>query len=335
MDTSTHFVMGVGLFGLAHIDPIVATHPATATAVLAATVIGSQLPDTDGLYRFKGPAAYVRNHRGWTHSLPMILIWPILLTCVLILFFPESYSTHVFFWAFSAVFIHVFIDLLNTYGTQAFRPFTSKWISWNILSIFDPFLFSIHLLGFLLWAITSYTPTVIFGSIYLILIAYVLWRTWVHHKMKRWIKNQTVPATHRITLTPTVRWHVWNVIMEEEKGVKIGEIRNKQLIWTGYISKGALSHPVVQKTKEAEAVDAFLSFTSYGYPVIYERSFGYEVRWLDVRYHYKKHFPFVAVAFLDKEHHIHDAFVGFMGEQLLKKRARDFEKTFQQEVENQ
>lgn len=330
MDTITHCIMGVGLFGLSHIDPIVSTHPATATAVLAATIIGSQLPDTDGVYRFIGPAAYVRNHRGWTHSLPMIVIWPLFLTCILNLFLPESHAMHVFFWSFIAVFIHIFIDLFNTYGTQALRPFTSKWISWNILNIFDPFLFGIHIIGFILWAATPYSPTSIFVTIYLILVIYIFWRTWMHHKLKNWVKHQT--KVDRITLTPTIRWQVWNVIMEDEKGVQVGKICNKQLIWTGYISKGALSDPIVKRSKKADAVDAFLSFTSYGYPIVYKRSFGYEVRWLDVRYHYKKHFPFVAVAFLNKEHHIQASFVGFMGEKLLAKRVQDFEEKFSQEV---
>jgi len=45
MDTGTHFAMGIGLFGLAHLDPAVASHPVTAQAVLLGTVLGSQAPD--------------------------------------------------------------------------------------------------------------------------------------------------------------------------------------------------------------------------------------------------------------------------------------------------
>lgn len=69
MDTGTHLIMGIGLGGLAAIDPVVAANPAIHTAVLLGTVIGSQAPDLDGLLRLKGNAIYIRNHRGISHSL--------------------------------------------------------------------------------------------------------------------------------------------------------------------------------------------------------------------------------------------------------------------------
>src|SRR5690606_13085996 len=83
MDTGTHFAMGIGLFGLAHLDPAVTAHPVTAQAVLLGTVLGSQAPDFDGLFRFKGGAAYIRNHRGFSHSIPMIFVWTAFIVIIL------------------------------------------------------------------------------------------------------------------------------------------------------------------------------------------------------------------------------------------------------------
>lgn len=70
MDTGTHLVIGLGLAGLSQIDPSVSADSAATTAVFIGTVIGSQIPDVDGLLRFKGNATYIRNHRGRSHSLP-------------------------------------------------------------------------------------------------------------------------------------------------------------------------------------------------------------------------------------------------------------------------
>ena len=53
MDTATHFAMGIGLFGLAHLDPTLSSQPETAQAILVGTVIGSQAPDFDGLSRLR------------------------------------------------------------------------------------------------------------------------------------------------------------------------------------------------------------------------------------------------------------------------------------------
>ena len=75
MDSGTHLVMGLGLAGLASIDPVVASDQTLYAAVLIGTVVGSQAPDLDGLLRLKSNAAYIRNHRGVSHSIPAVAIW--------------------------------------------------------------------------------------------------------------------------------------------------------------------------------------------------------------------------------------------------------------------
>lgn len=64
MDTATHFVMGLGLAGLSFVDPVVASQPSLAGAVMIATVLASQAPDADTALRLKNNAVYIRNHRG-------------------------------------------------------------------------------------------------------------------------------------------------------------------------------------------------------------------------------------------------------------------------------
>lgn len=319
MDTGTHFVMGLGLFGLAQLDPAVAGNLATKHAVLLGTVIGSQTPDIDTLYRLKGNPAYIRNHRGWTHSLPMWLVWPILLAIVLHFAFPGSNLLHLWLWCFIAVFIHVFIDLFNSYGTQALRPFTKKWIAWDVINIFDPFLFVVHMIGFVIWWISPSYAGQTFAAIYLLICIYLGWRTRVHHRWLSWLKKQVnAPGTY--TVIPTARWGQWNCVYENVAEVRMGEIRSGKLLWTGQFTTRDLNHPATLHSKKAEAIDAFLSFTRHGYPQVIEHSFGYEVRWLDVRYHHKKHFPFIAVAILDTNYEVLHSFVGWMSEGQLEKK---------------
>ena len=323
MDTGTHFVMGVGLFGLAHLDPAVTSDPETTKSVLLATVIGSEIPDTDTLYRLKGNAKYIRNHRGFSHSLPMLLIWPGLITCGLYFLLPEMNLFHTFLWSFLAVFIHIFIDLFNTYGTQALRPFSKQWVAFNVLNIFDPFIFSIHLAGFVFWWLWPDQAGKICLLIYLIIAGYIALRFWQQRYLLN-IAQKHVNLIGRYTVTPTIRWNVWNLIIETCDEVKVGEVRNKQIHWTGNFSTQDLLHPAAKQSKKAEPIRAFLSFTSYGYPKVFKRPYGYEVRWLDVRYHYKRHFPFFAIALLDHQHHIFYAYVGWMSREQLEKKINQF-----------
>ncbi|NWN98904.1 MAG: metal-dependent hydrolase, partial [Bacillus sp. (in: Bacteria)] len=116
MDTGTHFVMGIALGGLATIDPVVFNHPETYQSVLIATIVGSQIPDIDTVLKLRNNAIYIRNHRGITHSIPAVVLWPIIIALLLYLFYPEVNLLHVWLWTFLAVFLHVFVDIFNAYG---------------------------------------------------------------------------------------------------------------------------------------------------------------------------------------------------------------------------
>lgn len=322
MDTGTHFVMGIGLYGLAHLDPSVTQNTDMLYAVLLGTVIGSQAPDLDTLYRLKGNAVYVRNHRGWTHSLPMILVWPTVISFIISCFIPVSSLLLLWLWTCLAVFIHIFIDCFNTYGTQALRPFSNSWISLNIINIFDPIIFGLHLIGFLIWYIFPEKSGVIFASLYALLILYVTWRSIVHHWVTKWVMSQIADA-ERYTVIPSYRLHFWNLIVEKENEVKMGEIHKKKIEWTGCITRADHNHPAIIKSKDSSAIASFLSFTSYGYPQVIERDEGYEVKWLDVRYYHKKQFPFVAVAYMDRNYHITCSFVGWFSDKHAKRKAEN------------
>lgn len=126
MDSGTHLVMGIALGGLALADPVVADSSMTTAAVITATIIGSQAPDIDTVLKLRNNAVYIRNHRGITHSIPAVILWPILITGVLSLLFQGANILHLWLWTFLAVFLHVFVDIFNAYGTQAFRPISKN-----------------------------------------------------------------------------------------------------------------------------------------------------------------------------------------------------------------
>ncbi len=97
MDTSTHIVMGVGLAGLATLDPNVSASPYMATAVLATTLVASNAPDFDTILKLRNNAVYIRHHRGITHSLPALFLWPFIVSGGLMLFFSRRLLANITF----------------------------------------------------------------------------------------------------------------------------------------------------------------------------------------------------------------------------------------------
>ncbi|UJF32312.1 metal-dependent hydrolase [Paenibacillus hexagrammi] len=323
MDTGTHLVIGLGLAGLAHIDPVVAADPTVATAVFIGTVVGSQIPDADGLLRFKGNAVYIRNHRGRSHSLPALAIWTLLITGVLALCFHGLPLRHVLMWVGIAVCFHVFTDLFNTYGTQALRPISEKWVSWNIIHIFDPFIFLSHIIAIVMWAFHIASPTLIFPILYGLIAVYYMWRSLDHYILEKGLfrKDPTYKPGDSYTLIATFHLYVWNVVKRRGDGTyQLGELRNLKLKWIDTVKCD--SHPAIEVSKNHENIQALLYFSSFTCAEVKEHRWGYEVRWADVRYRHRKQYPFVAVLLMDHEYNTLDSYVGWVNDTRLEKKLR-------------
>lgn len=323
MDTGTHFVVGLGLAGLAQIDPAVTGEAALGAAVLFGTVLGSQAPDADTLTRLKSNALYVRQHRGWSHSLPALLLWTAGISGGLYAIFQPATFWPLLYWVFFSVVLHIFMDLFNTYGTQALRPFSKKWISWNIIPIFDPIIFLCHTVAILLWALGLVAPVILFPLLYALLILYYGWRTLTHWAVQRKIQEMDTEQAKkdRYLVIPTFHLHHWNVVKIQQDGnYRIGDWRSGKLQWMDRVN--CSTHPAVEWSKQHSDVAALLAFSSYACPEVRAHRWGHEVRWIDVRYRHRKQYPFVAVVLFDHNGNALDSYVGWMNEAKVGKKLR-------------
>lgn len=320
MDTGTHLIIGLGLAGLAYIDPVVAADTKVATAVLIGTVIGQQAPDFDTITKLKGNAAYIRNHRGKSHSIPAVLLWTLGITLGLHFLFDGLPLLHVGGWVFSAVALHVLSDMFNAYGTQALRPFSKKWVSWSIIPIFDPFIFVTHAAAICLWAFGLADPAVIFPVLYAMLLVYYIARTVQRAVlMKRLRRVDRDAGEGQFTLIPTVSPLKYHAIKKlGDGGFLLGEVKGGRLAWTDKIRCD--DHPAAERSKAHADIRTFLGFSSYACAEVRRHSWGYEVRWMDVRYRHRKNYPFVAVLLMDRDFEPLGSFIGWSSESRMTKR---------------
>lgn len=314
MDTGTHFIMGIGLAGLAHLDPLVGAVDGSLMTVALATVIGSQLPDIDTILRLKGNATFIRHHRGISHSIPALLIYTFLLPFTLS-FMGTLPFTHLLFWSAIAIFLHVFTDLLNSYGVQAFRPLTKRWASYNILPIFDPVIFSMHAAGILLWLVGAH-PGITFLTVELLLIPYIGWRILLKRNILSQLRDR-FGMEGKTTLLPTSSPFRWEFLSYGKERIHFGEWRGNEATISHSIPYPKEELPAIQASHGYKEIRNFLYFSRYPYPVCREREFGYEVRWIDLRYLSKKNYPLLAAIYLDKEMSKIEAFVGWKQEEKV------------------
>jgi len=300
LDTGTHVVMGIAIGGLATLDPVVAGSHATAVSVLIGTIAGSQIPDIDTVLKLRNNAIYIRNHRGVTHSIPAVILWPLLIIAVVYPFFSGANLLHLWAWTFAAVFIHVFVDIFNAYGTQALRPFSSKWVALGVINTFDPIIFAIHIIGIFIWILGA-NPGVTFLVMYAVIIAYYVRRYLAKLKVLHGVK-ELIPDATEVIIAPTMRFHQWRIAAMNKKEFFVGRSENNQVeILDRFIRVPVPNTPVIEAAKKDKNLSAFLSFSPVYRWEVDEYNDFYEVRFIDLRYRSNGHYPFVAVVQLDRD----------------------------------
>lgn len=312
MDTGTHIVMGVALGGLATIDPVVQSNPTLFHAVLVGTVVGSHAPDFDTVFKLKNNATYIRHHRGASHSLPAIIIWSFLVSGLIYLFVPEVSYLHLWLWTLLAVVIHVFVDLFNAYGTQAFRPFSKKWIAKGFINTFDPYIFFLNVAGIAAWALGA-NPGITWVIIYSVIVLYYIKRYMDKREIVKKI-HEYYPETESVVTSPTIKQNYWRVAITTPDRFYVGRVENRHIeIIDEFLRVPLPESDIMDIAKQDKNIQSFLNFSPIYRWEIYEQEDGStEVRFIDLRYRSKDYYPFVAVVQINANLEIVTSYTGWI-----------------------
>jgi inner membrane protein len=132
MDPLTHVATGIALSQFV-------PSPSRGGAALAG-VLFALLPDLDYVLRFYNPLAYLKHHRGFTHSLLALLLFVILGALLGRLVGGPRWFRPLIIIGFLVLASHLFLDWLTSYGTQLLNPFTRAKYSLDWVFIIDPYL---------------------------------------------------------------------------------------------------------------------------------------------------------------------------------------------------
>lgn len=318
MDSATHLVMGIALGGLAQLHPAIAQDPTVATAVLVGTVVGSQAPDFDALSRLRGNRSYMRHHRGISHALPLGFLWTVLITLFLRFSFPSVPLAPLLFWVGVAVYVHIFIDLFNSYGTQALRPWNKRWVAWDVLHIFDPFLFGMHVIAIGLWATGTLHGSSVFPALYTALPIYLIAKVWQHHRHCHRART-TISLHDRCVVLPTMHPFRWTLLVQHHDQTYTLSDWPRQKGFSSVVTYRSATTPLVMQSKTHPDVNAFLSFSRF--PCASVEHFGEDtvIWWRDLRYVHRQQYPLVAVLRYNKHGEVLWSDVGWISRKRFEK----------------
>ncbi|MGV3244326.1 metal-dependent hydrolase [Staphylococcus sp. 11261D007BR] len=321
MDTATHIAMGVGLTALATTDPTLSQNIAAGATVIIA---GSLIPDIDTVLKLKNNATYISNHRGITHSIPFTIFWPILLTLLAYLIFPSVDPLHIWLWSQLAVFLHVFVDIFNSYGTQALRPISNKWIQLSVINTFDPILFALLVIGIVIWALGVHPYIIFFPLLGLFVIYYI-----IRFQMRNWLKKQALNQVKhigdpiKVFIAPTIRFMQWRIAIQTEDYDYVGRSHGRNIVFSDKVKRQSFpSEEIMTHAQNDPNIRAFLNFSSiYRWHIKHINNEVIELRFIDLRYLKNGHYQFVAIVHLDQNMEVLHSYTGwvFSEAKLMKK----------------
>jgi len=311
IDTGTHIAMGIAIGGIATLDPTIQQDPTLLTAVVAGTIIGSHAPDFDTILKLKNNAVYLRHHRGITHSIPLMIFWGLLISSIIYFLVPDLPFFNIWLWTSLAVFMHVFVDIFNAYGTQAFRPFSKKWIGLGVINTFDPIILGAHLIGFVLWMLGA-NPAITFMSIYALLVLYYLKRFFQKKFLERKIRR-AFSNVEGIFTSPTISQKIWRLAITTDDTFYVARAVDGHIQIVDEFERTPIpDNKLFRVAKSDENVDAFLSFSKVYRWELTEYDDYTEVRFIDLRYRSKDHYPFVAVVNITEDCEILKSYTGWI-----------------------
>ncbi|UJF35984.1 metal-dependent hydrolase [Paenibacillus hexagrammi] len=243
-----------------------------------------------------------------THSLPALVVWPVILSVPLAAIFGVwDHVVSLFLWTMAAVVFHVFLDLFNVYGVQCFRPFSKKWNHLDTLCLYEPFLFGVHAIGAIAWIsglVTGHMTGWMFAWMYALTFIYIGIRYLQRKALIRMIKWQ-LQREGQCHVIPGLHWFRWHFVLEQDERFYIGMIhRSKVEVQEEYEKADGNQvnmHPIVKATMSTDGVRSFLHFAQRVHVCWKEKQDGYEVQWRDVRFWHNHKLPFGVDVRLDRD----------------------------------
>lgn len=162
MDTLTHALSGA-LVARLRARPADTRHPNRPAIWQAITVgtIAAAFPDSDFVLGFVSEMAYLRGHRGVTHSLLLLPLWGLLIAWVMAGVFrlvhrpgqPQPGWKDLYSFACVSLLIHIVGDLITQFGTMMFSPLTDWRLGLGTTFIIDLGISGILLAGLIASAV--------------------------------------------------------------------------------------------------------------------------------------------------------------------------------------
>lgn len=190
----------------------------------------------------------------------------------------------------------------------------------GLINTFDPFIFISHLAAIAVWYVGG-SPGITFLTLYVILAGYYILRLMMQLRIKRQLREMIHEEIESIIISPTMKFRQWRIAVTTAHAFYVGRSMDGHVVILDTFNRVPVPETdVMQAAKQDDNIAAFLSFSPvYRWEVDTYKD-HYEVRFIDLRYRSKGHYPFVAIVHISHDLEIRSSYTGWIfSEEKLQK----------------
>lgn len=272
---------------------------------MSTLIIASNLPDID-VAVFATDTLAMSFRRGWTHGVLALAVLPAALAVIMWLapgskvakgpkVTKELSLQGLLLLSYVGVWLHVFMDWLNSYGVRLLMPFSERWFYGDALYIVEPILYVAFAGGIVLgrWKASRGWDArrgarigVALAGVYMALM--VGSNPWARSVVRNGIERAGRPGDTRLMVTP-----VFNNPVNREVILDVGLRYEKGFLWfdplphfrpAGYGVEKNMDDPAARLAAQTERGQAYLRWSRFPFVVVNRTTAGTRVYFSDYRY---------------------------------------------------
>jgi len=282
-------------------------------------LVAAIIPDIDHFsLRLAGPLAYIKYHRGFTHSILGSFVIAAIMSGIVcsIKRFRENLGYKTTFCLFLlGIYTHIFLDLITSYGTQILFPFSDKRYSMDLVFIVDFYFTALILIPLILIRFklkSSKVMALITLSVIIIYLGLAFTsKTIAIKRANAWAHKLSISSKRVEAIPLPFSPFRWAVFMEDDTlfyQVYVDTLKNS-LIYNSFEKKqvpedlnhGTEGYNIIEKIENLEIVKTYLWFARFPVVSINKEADGYLVEYFDLRFNtLPPKRPFLLQLFVDK-----------------------------------